>query len=343
MTVRRRAVRPKRLRNPAIAERSRGYRTTYMGVDEYGDKIELKPPSKWKTDMTPARLTRGHDRLPETKDAARLAARLDMEGYQTSDGEWHRASHLGSGNFGHAYRVDTDDGPRVVKVPTAVSVHNRPWSLAEQTRNMMHEAGIANELAAKGYSIIPRIVFTRYGGGTPTLVREYGEPAGTLTPVEYAKLEKELVDIERKHGWHVYDELALYRRRNGSIFVGDVGFWQAPEKRLRGAKRKPWKEFDSALGGLLSRAQRDYGVPTVTTLPRLLSECQLVDRDDTKAPSDFVVGMMEDFVDEIADRRAIGIPTTREIARGERLARRIIRAFGRPSKFSQRAKAARGR
>ena len=339
--MRRRTARPKRQRNPAIAERSRSYRTTYMGVDEYGDKIELKPPSKWKTDMTPARLTRGHDRLPETIEASRWAARLDMEGYQTRDGEWHRATHLGSGNFGHAYRVNTDDGPRVVKVPTAVSVHNRPWSRAEQTRNMMHEAGIANELAAKGYSVIPRIVFTRYGGGTPTLVREYGEPAGTITPVEYAKLEQQLVDIERKHGWHVYDELALYRRANGSIFVGDVGFWQAPEKRVRGAKRKPWKEFDSSLGGLLSRAQRDYGVPSVTTLARLLSTGQHFDRADVREPSELAAGMAEDFIEEVADRRAEGIPTSREIAKYVRLARRVTRPFGRPSKFSERAKAAR--
>lgn len=94
--MRRRTARPKRQRNPAIAERSRSYRTTYMGVDEYGDKIELKPPSKWKTDMTPARLTRGHDRLPETIEASRWAARLDMEGYQTRDGEWHRATASGT-------------------------------------------------------------------------------------------------------------------------------------------------------------------------------------------------------------------------------------------------------
>jgi hypothetical protein len=338
--MRRRTTRPKRLRNPAIAERSRDYRTTYMGVDEYGDKIELKPPSKWKTDMTPARLTRGHDRLPETIEAARWAARLDMEGYRTRDGEYHRAQHLGSGNFGHAYRVDTDDGPRVVKVPTAVSIHQRPWSLAEQTRNMLHEAGIANELAAKGYSVIPRIVFTRYGG-TPTLVREYGEPAGTITPVEYAGLERQLVEIERKHGWGVHDNLALYRRRNGSIFVGDVGFWRAPEKRPRGTKRKPWKEFDSSLGSLLSLAQRDYGVPSVTTLARLLAEGQHFDRDDVKAPSDFAAGMAEDFIEEVEGRRAEGIPTSREIARYVRLARRVIRAFGRPSKHSERARAAR--
>lgn len=51
-----------------------------------------------------------------------------------------------------------------------------------------------------------------------------------------------------------------------------------------------------------------------------------------------IAGRVQDIL-----RRVIGIPTTREIARGERLARRIIRAFGRPSKFSQRAKAARGR
>ena len=330
----------RRTANPAIAERSRDYRTTYMGVDEYGDKIELKPPSKWKTDMTPARLTRGHDRLPETIEATRWAARLDMQGYRTRDGEYHRPQHLGSGNFGHAYRIDTDDGPRVVKVPTAVSIHQRPWSLAEQTRNMIHEAGIANELAAKGYSIIPRIIFTRYGG-TPILVREYGEPAGTITPVEYAELERQLVEIERKHGWSVYDELALYRRRDGSIFVGDVGFWRAPEKIVRGTKRKPWKAFDSSLNSLLGIAQTAHGVQSVTPLPRLLSQIKHFDRDDVKGISDMAAGLAEDFIDDVSKRNDIGIPTFSEIASGVRLARKLIRAFGRPSKFSERARVAR--
>ena len=64
----------RRTANPAIAERSRVYRTTYMVVDEYGDKIELKPTSKWKTDMTPTRVARGHDRLPETIEARAAAS-----------------------------------------------------------------------------------------------------------------------------------------------------------------------------------------------------------------------------------------------------------------------------
>jgi hypothetical protein len=312
-----------------------------MGVDEYGDKIELKPPSRWKTDTTPARLTRGHNRLPETIEAARSASRLDMEGYRTSDGEYRRAQHLGSGNFGHAYRVDTDDGPRVVKVPTSVSMHQRPWSHVEQTRNMMHEAGVANELASKGYRCIPKIVFTRHGG-TPTLVREYGEPVETMTAKEYASLERELVDIERKRGWRVLDDLALYRRRNGSIFVGDVGFWQAPEKRVRGTKRAPWKAFDSSLDSLLRKAQRDYGGPSVRTLPTMLSHGKHFDRDDVRDPSEIAAGIAEDFLGDIADRREHGIPPSPELKRYAVMARRVTRAFGRPSKYSQRAKAARG-
>lgn len=324
--------------NSALAERSRDWQTFEVVTDEDGDTRER---GRWHTDTTPPRLTRGHAHEPETVEATRTASRVVAQSYRLANGESAWPRHLGGGNFGIAYRLETDDGPRVVKLAAATNVHGRPWTREEQTRNLLHEAGVANELSRLGFRCMPRTVFVRFAGGTPALVREYGEPAGPLTGPEYGALEEELVAIEREHGWGVHDELSLYRRADGSVFVGDVGFWQAPRPLLPGEKRRPWKAFDSSLHGLLGRAQTEHKVPDVTPLPRLLSIGAHLDRDDVTAPSEMAAGTAEDLVEDVAVREAVGIPTSKEVARLVALAREVMRAFGRPSKFSERAREAR--
>lgn len=200
------AVRPKgnrrpmpRKRNSAIARRGEG------------------------DDAEPARTTADHWTDPAVIEAARIAESV-QRGYNR---------RMGAGNFGVGYRADTPSGPRLVKLPAEHNLHEQPWSRAQQTAHIMHEAGVANELSALGYSLIPRGVYTEWGGGTPAFVREFGEPVTSLTPAEYGAVEAELLSIERDHGWMVVDELQLYRRPDGSVYVGDVGLWQPPPRAKR--------------------------------------------------------------------------------------------------------------
>lgn len=328
MRARRKPAR--RTRNPATAERSLSWQKTYLEPDEWGDPREVKPP-RWVTTVTPARVTRGHWRSPSTKEAIAIAERVGVDSYRLRNGEYGRARHLGAGNFGIAYLVEADDGPRVVKVPAATNIHQRPWSREEQTRNLLHEAGVANELGRKGFGCIPRTVFVRYGGGTPALVREYGEPVTSLSGPEYAALEKELVAIERKHGWHVADELSLYRRANGTVFVGDVGFWQAPKPRARGEKRRPWRDMESSLTFLLDQAQKTYGAPRVTELPRLWGIAALLHKRD-RAPDDWDAELAQELLDDVASRAAEGVSTPRDLAPVITRARVILRRYGKPAR-----------
>jgi hypothetical protein len=101
---------------------------------------------------------------------------------------------------------------------------------------------------------MPHSVYTEFMGGTPAIVREYGEPVESITPAEYEGLERELLAVEREDGWRVGDEIVLYRRPDGSLFVGDVGFWRAPSRD--DARR--WKSQDTNLDGELGTMQRRY-------------------------------------------------------------------------------------
>lgn len=324
--VARRRTRPRR--NPTIAERSSSREVTYRETDRYGDAWEVKP-SKWKTTVTPPRLTRGHMRDPATAEATIVARHVLDRSFRLSNGEYGDTRLLGSGNFGIAYLVDSDSGPRVVKVSTAMSIHQRPWTRAEQVRNLMHEAGVANELGRKHLSIIPKTVYTHFDGGTPALVREYGEPVTSLTGAEYGALEAQLLNVERKYGWHVEDELALYRRADGSVFVGDVGFWRAPSK----GKRRPWRDMDSSLKHLLEAAQKTYGAPNVTSLPRLLSIAAfMTPRRAEKTPDDWDAELAQEYIDAVADRAKEGVPTPRWLAPVAARARLILRRYGKPAR-----------
>jgi hypothetical protein len=179
---------------------------------------QVRRGGKWE--MVEPSLTKGHMGLPDVVDAY-LPVLQALSG---------RGSCLGRGNFGVAWRVETDDGPVVVKVPASSNIHGRPWSLAEMRRNLMHEAGNANELAERGYTVVPRAVYLETKEGLPALVREYGERARWLTHDELVDLEQQLTEIERTAGWSVHDDLDPYRRADGSVFIGDVGIWEPTPK-----------------------------------------------------------------------------------------------------------------
>lgn len=323
-------------RNSAIAERSRDVDVTVTDPDDGSERVQRR------TKFTPPRLTRGHMREPATVAAARTARHVDMEThYVTRNGErtmaW--AKQLGAGNFGVAYLVETDEGPRVVKVPAATDMHRRVWSRAKQTRNIKHEAGVANELVAKGYTVVPRTVYTEFEGGTPAIVREYGEPAGAITAAEYGLLERELLAIERKHGWGVHDTLALYRRADGSLFVGDVGFWTAPRARVKGTKPRKWDPFYTDLRHLLEKVQAEHGTPRVDTLPALYTVAKSVMRHAfLRAPNDLDADIAHEFLESLRERDAAGVASPPEMAKVKVRAEKILRAYGKPARGMLRAK-----
>ncbi len=206
--------------NSARAAREMMREEPYTETTDWG---ETRTRTRREEYTVPAHVTPDHWTDPATL-AAIAAARNTQQGYN---------KRLGAGNFGIGYRADTPDGPRLVKIPAAHNIHEQPWTREQQTHNILHEAGVANELAALGYSVIPRGVYAEWGGGSPAFVRELGEPVTSLSPAEYGEVERQLLSIERDHGWRVVDELQMYRRPDGSVFVGDVGIWWAPSYRTK--------------------------------------------------------------------------------------------------------------
>lgn len=231
-----------RKRNSAVARRHERREVVDVGQDEWGYETRSRRVEEIDT---PAHVTADHWNDPAVIEARALAEAL----------RWEHNTLLGVGNFGVAYHARGRDGapPKVVKMPAAHNMHGQPWGRDAQRHNLLHEAGVANELAALGYAVVPRGVYTEWDGGTPTFVREYGEPVTTLTPAEYGALEAELLSIEQDQRWRVEDDLQLYRRPDGSVFVGDVGVWQAPSGHT-----KTWSDYDSSLRHKLEEVQQKY-------------------------------------------------------------------------------------
>lgn len=202
---------------------------------------------------SPAHLTSGHFEREDTRRA--LAA---------ARGVLHSHGQIGRGNFGIAYKGKLGSAPALVKFAADANIHGFPWTRSEQTKNLMQEAGVANELAALGFTVVPEAVYVELGDGTPAVVREYGEPLTSLSRAEYLALEAQLTDIERVHGWTVADDLQLYRRADGEIFVADVGYWRAPDGH-------PWDPADSMLSTYFTRVQEEF-MPSserLVPLPRM--------------------------------------------------------------------------
>lgn len=267
----------------------------------------------------PARLTRGHHKLPETEQAAARVKHLMNASYVNEaqpgvdPAQMVMPTYLGRGNFGLAYSVPTRDGVVAVKLPADTNVHRTPWSLGKQRQNIMHEVGIANELRAKGVTVVPIAVYAEVDG-TPAMVREYGEPVTALTGEEYAELEQQLLDVERKHGFQVRDEITLYRRPDGTVFVGDVGLWEHPKKR------KAWSSTESYLSGLLDGLSREgYSQKAVAiggvagSVPNAVS---IIAFGKYGFPADTLGrSFASDVVKKMAAREARSIPASPELRR----------------------------
>lgn len=179
---------------------------------------------------------------------------------------------LGRGNFGEAFVVTDERGPLVVKLPASHNIHGRPWQDAEIRRAFQHEAGVANELRERGHRVVPDVVYTETDGGTPALVREYGDPAAVLSDREFERLEWALVAVEQDH-FRVHDRLDLYRREDGSLFVADVGVWWPASEADPGAELPSYLAAESDLPMLLEEAAVRYIGPSmkgVITLPGML-------------------------------------------------------------------------
>jgi hypothetical protein len=279
-------------KNPAHAGRSEYRSREVREIRDSGPYYTVK--NEWLTQ--PPTLTEGHFDLPEVREATVVA----------EHGREHGAS-LGRGNFGLTYLTQTVHGPAVVKVAATEALYgNRQrWSRADQQNNMMHEAGVANELADRGYDVVPRTIYVELADGTPALVREYGDLADTLTPDEFYALETRLLALEQETGWRVQDDLLVLRRPDGSLFIGDVGIWQPPT--VRNGKISAYDPRDSSLGGLLSKLAESVFGKRVSSLPRIAH--LLEGLSNLEEDSFFVKVLREQMQEALASREAVGIPS----------------------------------
>jgi hypothetical protein len=281
-----------RRENPARARRS-GERKIEKQVEEYGD---VWTDVRYERFTQAPFLTEGHFDLLMVKEAVRIASRAK------------ESKGLGRGHFGEAFVVETSKGPVLVKVAAERMLYQdqRPWTREEQHDNLMHEAGVANELEEMGYDFVPRSVYVELDDGTPAIVREYGEPVerGELSGQEFYELEKALFALEKGTGWRVHDELLLLRRPDGSLFIGDVGIWQAPPLR---EKLPKWNKLDSDLPSIFAGLAEHVFGQSVASISRVeqLRE-RLADED---FPDFFREKFEEDLEKALASRRALGIPS----------------------------------
>jgi len=189
-----------------------------------------------------ATLTDGHFDAATVKAATKIAQKARRQGKK-----------LGRGNFGEVYGI----GGHVVKFPV-LDGYNRQKTPEQARGYLLHEAGVANELAEDGHRVVPVTVFVELADGTPALVREYGKPLSKVTTDEVAALEKGLYGVEAtgKQGWDVSDELLVMRRKDGTLFVADVGWW-----RVRDKARKHDFNDRSEVPFLLSAWAKSVGLP----------------------------------------------------------------------------------
>lgn len=281
-----------RHRNPARAGRQE-YR--YQEVRELRDGEPYYTGKNVWTEYPP-HLTEGHFDLATVREAVAIASQAKRDGVP-----------LGRGNFGETFRVNTSRGPVVVKVAASAMLYGerRGWTPEEQRRNIMHEAGVANELSEMGYRVVPDTVYVELDDGTPALVREYGEPA-VLTPEDFYALERALVALEDETNWRVQDDLLVLRRADGSLFVGDVGIWQPPTIR-EGKTGRPSHSDLSSLLSILAAQTFGFDVPTLPDVMEYVRRLQNRDEDDF-----FAQRFRNDLRDALAEREQAGLPSPAE-------------------------------
>lgn len=287
----------KKRKNPARARRSENRKIEKHSVDEFGEEW-TDVDYEW-VDYPPF-LTEGHFDLPMVKEAARIASRAK------------ESKQLGRGHFGEAFVVETSKGPVIVKVAAERMLYQdqRPWTRKEQQANLMHEAGVANELEEMGYDIVPRSVYVELDDGTPAIVREYGEEVapGELSGREFYDLENALFSLEEDTGWRVQDDLLLLRRPDGSLFIGDVGIWAAPDVGRQRKERLLYSNLPSLLTKLGERlfGQRVWSLGEVQRLQKRLEEHRREGRDPDHV---FTKMFRKDLEKVLASREAVGIPS----------------------------------
>lgn len=274
--------------------------------------------TRW--DREPAYLTAGHHSRADTRRAAKIASTIA-----------ERGASLGKGNFGEVYWLDEPQyADFIVKVPTATNLHGRRWTEMEQRNNLLHEAGVANELTDAGFGdVVPSTVFVELADGRPALIREYGEPVDELSPMEYTTLERRLYEMERQTGWRLQDLLQVYRRRSGGVFVGDVGLWKAPVEVRVGLYEDGAQPTnvpsDSSLSTYLSVLANELlvkkpGPFRITTLPSLIHDYESAHFDLREAGSvqnaldeTLFAWHIESLVNGLEDRDALGLESPEDV------------------------------
>lgn len=222
---------------------------------------------------------------------------------------------LGTGNFGQVFGHKR----QAVKVPARRNLHGKVWAKENVEPYLIHEAGVANELSARGHSVVPTVVLTRTPDGTLALLRELGAPPGVGTAAELGQIEAQLEAVEAD-GWDVDDELAVFRRQDGSLFVADVGWW-----RPRPGPRRSSPMDSSDLPLLLSRLARTLrhgedvqrAMSAVASIPDEDFMGMLrgtIDPDDVIAEI-FREDTLPDMVESAALRRAVGLPVPERLSR----------------------------
>lgn len=317
----------------------------------------------------PPRLTDDHWSDPAVSAARTVANYTTQRTYtlrpwsDEAPGVTGVADRIGQGNFGLVYRVQTLDGMRRVKIPAPYDLHDRTWTWEKQRENLLHDAGVSNELRALGVTVVPEQVYTEFGG-TPAVVGEWGEPVVSLTGAEYGAIEQALTSIERDHQWRVRDDLQVYRRHDGTVYVGDVGLWGAPDPARR------WNYHGTELPMLLDKLQKQtlsglafdadhrakleprdqwlanvplYNLPELLwKIPRLREEFDDLQEDPARfakpALQRLVRREAEDFLQACEDRTLHGIPNPDELDEGEVLARSILERLE-PTKTNDRTRA----
>lgn len=245
----------------------------------------------------------GYAARPQVREARGVVSRVKAQG------EW-----LGRGNFGETFRVSD----LVVKLPVEKDIHGRTWG-PEIRGYFEHEAGVAQELRAAGHTVVPRIVYVGDPPHGPALVREYGEPIdhlgdgpGGMSVAELVKLEADLFAVEASGDWEVADELLVLRRADGSVFIGDVGFW-----RRRNIADSMWTSDVPSLVahfarrlGMGDEAMRAFGVLSLGTLYAIDSWFSILEKPSVDPD------VIEFFSEEAAPfvlqmiraREALGLP-----------------------------------
>jgi hypothetical protein len=222
---------------------------------------------------------------------------------------------LGTGNFGQVFGHKR----QAVKVPARTNLHGKVWANENVEPYLIHEAGVANELSAQGHGVVPTVVLTRTLDGTLALLREMGAPPGVVTAAELGELEAQLEAVEAD-GWDVDDELAVFRRQDGSLFVADVGWW-----RPRPGPRGSFPMSGSSLPELLARLALSLGhdqdtqraFSAVSSIPDEDFMAMLREATDLSDPivEIFREDTMPYMIESVERRRAVGLPVPAKLSR----------------------------